>query len=495
MNENYNIKRVNKVNLTAIIIVTILVILPEMLSYGFKGALSTAIKGLIIIIFAVINYFLPIKKYIKGFIFSLIPAAVACVLFVFEPFNLTKHYIIIAASTMAALYFNKKVLLSFLATVNTLFIGAFILKPENITGQEHGSTDFITSMVLFNGALVMLYFLTKWGRQLLDEANMKSDQAAKLLENLNNTLKNIEESTNILDTNINAFTKNISQISEGSQTITVSMQEMAKAIQDEAVSVYQVNDSMNSTLNIVHDSNNTFKTISENSNLMIEQVNTGYKRIYELNQQMDIISHAIGAGVTTVTDLKVGMEKINSLLEGISQISHQTNLLALNAAIESARAGEQGKGFAVVADEVRKLAEQSALLTKNISEITAEIFTMSNDALSKVKQGDTATIEGKKLVEHISEHFEGIRTTSDKTNKAIEDGYLKNNQITTELEKVQRQVENVASISEENSASTEEVLATIETENNRMMELNAAVQEIQKLSRRLRTLLTSSADQ
>lgn len=187
------------------------------------------------------------------------------------------------------------------------------------------------------------------------------------------------------------------------------------------------------------------------------------------------------------------MEKINTFLESISDISYQTNLLALNAAIESARAGEHGRGFAVVADEVRKLAEQSSQLAKNISLITEDIFKMSEEALQTVQQGDKATVEGKKLVEHISEYFEGIKNTTDMTNNAIEEGYSKNNRITSELEKVQRQIENVASISEENSASTEEVLATIETKNNRMMELNAAIREIQNLSGKLKELLASAA--
>lgn len=271
----------------------------------------------------------------------------------------------------------------------------------------------------------------------------------------------------------------------------MSVQEMAKAIQEEASSIYHINDSMQVTLNNVHKSNEAFKAISENSALMMEQVKAGYERINELNRQMNIISQAIGAGTNTVSDLKANMEKINALLEGISEISRQTNLLALNAAIESARAGEQGKGFAVVAGEIRKLAEQSAQLIQNINKITSEIFEKSNEAFDKVKQGDTATTEGKKLVEDISRHFEEIKVTSDKTNQAIEEGYLKNNKITAELEQVQRQIENVASISEENSAATQEVLATIESENNRILELGNSVQEIHKLSGRLKSLLSS----
>ena len=493
MNENYNIRRVNKVSMITIIIVSLLVILPDLLANGFKEGLDTILRGFVVVVLAVVNYILPTNKYVKGFIFALIPGIMASVLFIVGPFSLSNHYLIVAATTIAALYFNRKLLIYFSLSMNALIIGSYIIVPENVTGQEYALHSFITSVILYNGAIVLLYFLTKCGRQLLDEANAERKQADSLLESLNNTMKDIEEGTNTLDSNIKAFTENIDLISEGSETITVSMQEMAKAIQEEAVSVNQVSSSMNSTLSIVHESNETFRTISENSNLMINQVYTGYQRISELNEQIEIISRAISAGVTTVSELKVGMEKINTFLESISDISYQTNLLALNAAIESARAGEHGRGFAVVADEVRKLAEQSSQLAKNISLITEDIFKMSEEALQTVQQGDKATVEGKKLVEHISEYFEGIKNTTDMTNNAIEEGYSKNNRITSELEKVQRQIENVASISEENSASTEEVLATIETKNNRMMELNAAIREIQNLSGKLKELLASAA--
>jgi methyl-accepting chemotaxis protein len=360
-------------------------------------------------------------------------------------------------------------------------IAAYIFRPENTLGLGQDSSVFISVIIMLNGALTCLFFLTKWGRELLDGTNREKNQANKLLEELNASLTTIENSTRVLDSSVATFKTHIKDMSEGSYTLTASAQEMAKAVQEEAVSVNEVNSAMGSILNIVHDSNDTFKNISDNSLLMLDQVDTGYDRVNMINNQINIITHAIGASVTTVTDLIANMEKINSLLEGISQISNQTNLLALNAAIESARAGEQGKGFAVVAGEVRKLAEQTDKITKDITAITTKIFEMSNEALVTVKQGDSAALEGKTLADYISNIFEDIRNTSQKTNIAIEDGLSKNTKITTELESVQHQIENVASISEENSASIQEVLATLENEHNRLLELNDSVQEIQNL--------------
>lgn len=91
----------------------------------------------------------------------------------------------------------------------------------------------------------------------------------------------------------------------------------------------------------------------------------------------------------SIVDMILGLNKIDEVLEGVTQQSNnidsdvkkaaqvvekisgnasKSNVLALNASIEAARSGEAGRGFSVVASEMGKLANDSAASSKEISQ-------------------------------------------------------------------------------------------------------------------------------
>lgn len=76
------------------------------------------------------------------------------------------------------------------------------------------------------------------------------------------------------------------------------------------------------------------------------------------------------------------INEIDSIIQGIKDISAQSKLLALNATIEAARAGDAGKGFSVVADEMGKLSKQSKESAENVAvslvEMKNSIHTIAN---------------------------------------------------------------------------------------------------------------------
>lgn len=92
-----------------------------------------------------------------------------------------------------------------------------------------------------------------------------------------------------------------------------------------------------------------------------------------------------------INEVNEKVNRIKELAVFISNISSQTNMLALNAAIEAARAGEAGKGFNVVADQVRKLSEEA---NKGVTQTEAAL----SDILGVTK---AQQIESKSIIEEI----------------------------------------------------------------------------------------------
>lgn len=220
----------------------------------------------------------------------------------------------------------------------------------------------------------------------------------------------------------------------------------------------------------------------EQLEIAIDKINNSYENVNNVSKNIMKTLDKFQEVKDKGTELEEKAKNITNIVSIVSGISEQTNLLALNASIEAARAGEQGRGFAVVAEEVRKLAEQSNSAVEEINTNLEQFVLEINQLVDKIgSQFDVLENETKSLenVRDISyEANNSIKEVAEATIRTINEL----NKETDSISSVYGNIESLAAIAEENSASSQEVSAGVSTYTNEIKKLISNIYEFKKIT-------------
>lgn len=317
-------------------------------------------------------------------------------------------------------------------------------------------------------------------------ANLMADGLTNIIREMKNVANTIVSSGQQIAASIEESTSGLEQSSNLATEIGSNMQLNAASIDQTKNSAQHVADSAQSVSQLTGEA-------AEECATAVHQATTGSQAVADVVTAMGEISSSSEQVNQLVDNLSESSQRIEDMLELITQISEQTNLLSLNAAIEAARAGEMGQGFAVVASEVRKLATRSTHAVEEIAELvedikrkvdgTSKAVSQSNIIIHQAEDRSRVTMS---TIENMVNSINNVEQRIRQVAEAAAEQAVNSNAI-------REAVANIAASTQETSAGSEELGATLEEQvailadiEDTIGELTTMVQKLDQMMQRFK---------
>ena len=259
------------------------------------------------------------------------------------------------------------------------------------------------------------------------EAAREKDTAHSLLLTMQHAARTADDISRQLTESVAALVVQTTHVHDGAEDQKSQIQEVAGAMEE-----------MNATVaEVARNASGAAAGAEQARHIALE----GGRRMGEVVAATDSAHQEALAMKQSLSILGTRVASIEQIMGLITDIADQTNLLALNAAIEAARAGEAGRGFAVVADEVRKLAEKTMGATGDVYKAILNIRQGTEDNMAAMDKA-SATIEKSTALAGEAQHSL--------------------NAIVELVSETADQVRSIATASEEQSATSEEIVRSSE---------------------------------
>lgn len=231
-------------------------------------------------------------------------------------------------------------------------------------------------------------------------------------------------------------------------------------------------------------------SLTEHAKQMSDAEQASEMIIGELNASNEETIGSVTRVAEQINTLHDSINLVQTAITMIQNIADETDLLSLNASIEAARAGEAGRGFAVVAQQISKLAEQSNTAAEEVEKIIADIIAQSDKMVEIMEDVKVKMDLQQQKLDETKDKTSAVAFGVTNSLGNIENIRGKVDVLSGSGDAIQDVVHNLASVSEQNEASTSNTMQSAQGMADTMITLEKSSEKFRELSKSFEEMLS-----
>lgn len=321
----------------------------------------------------------------------------------------------------------------------------------------------VTSFIYLLLVGIVLFYLVRSSQFVFKDVETSAREASELSVKLGTQQDNLIAQVASISENMNHLTQAGDDNVRSFEQMNSAFREIASGAGEQADSTAKIAESAEQSNRLIESMASSLVDLTERSTDALGRSEAGQATVHELVTVIHEFQDSLRQMSDDIRQLNTAIRETAGFSSAIQEVAAQTNLLALNASIEAARAGESGRGFAVVANEIRKLADLSGRsaeqISSNLAQVereAAETGEMMNKVGSMMERSTALTADTRSAFQDIAAAVTSL------TNRIDEYGQVVGT-IRDASREIEQESQAVASVTEQATATLQELSATVET--------------------------------
>ncbi len=289
-----------------------------------------------------------------------------------------------------------------------------------------------------------------------------ADAINSTMDSLSAVVRKIQASSTLVNTKTNHINKLADNLLTSTEVQSNSIVEVSKSISDIAKDISAISEKTKLSLN-------TAKTSQNASMVGLETVKHSFESMNVINKNMD-------ETVVLMKKVSDSSNQISEVISLLSDITEETNILALNATVQAAKAGEAGKGFKVVADAIQELADNAAEATRRVGALIATVQTDIQSVGLSIDKTTKEVQKGVQLSENVGKQLDQIASISNELADIIKSVSADTNTNAETAKKLTENMNNILKLTEKTKDSARDTTQAISEIEKVSSELSNSVQ-------------------